>query len=116
MSIKYPIFHTGKGHLMFFHGWEPKKTQNGKELFSTTFIFPKEDTASYERYKQRDTAEGTVPSVAGMGLREAVATLERAGLRVVEVKGAGHVVGQVPKAGSVIRKNEKATLQLSSDI
>ena len=52
MSIKYPIFHTGKGHLMFFHGWEPKKTQNGKELFSTTFIFPKEDTASYERYKQ----------------------------------------------------------------
>ena len=33
MSIKYPIFHTGKGHLMFFHGWEPKKTQNGKELF-----------------------------------------------------------------------------------
>lgn len=46
MSIKYPIFHTGKGHLMFFHGWEPKKTQNGKELFSTTFIFPKEDTAS----------------------------------------------------------------------
>lgn len=52
MSIKYPIFHTGKGHLMFFHGWEPKKTQNGKELFSTTLIFPKEDTASYERYKQ----------------------------------------------------------------
>lgn len=72
--------------------------------------------SGYERYKQRDTAEGTVPSVAGMGLREAVATLERAGLRVVEVKGAGHVVGQVPKAGSVIRKNEKATLQLSSDI
>ena len=30
MSIKYPIFHTGKGHHIFFHGWEPKKTQKGK--------------------------------------------------------------------------------------
>lgn len=52
MNNNYPIFHTGKGHLMFFHGWEPKKTNSGKDLFSTIFIFSKEDTASCERYKQ----------------------------------------------------------------
>ena len=70
MSIKYPIFHTGKGHLMFFHGWEPKKTQNGKELFSTTFIFPKEDTASYATSKHfvKPTTSRSRPKIALTGL------------------------------------------------
>ncbi|MBD5327119.1 MAG: transpeptidase family protein [Bacteroides sp.] len=43
--------------------------------------------------------ESGVPDVRGMGLREAVATLERAGLEV-SFKGIGHVASQTPSPGS----------------
>lgn len=71
MSIKYPIFHTGKGHLMFFHGWEPKKTQNGKELFSTTFIFPKrilQAMSATSKHFVKPTTSQSRPKIAMTGL------------------------------------------------
>lgn len=67
MSIKYPIFHTGKGHLMFFHGWEPKKTQNGKELFSTTKRILQAMSATSKHFVKPTTSRSR-PKIALTGL------------------------------------------------
>lgn len=55
--------------------------------------------------------EDRVPAVTGMGLREAVYTLERAGLQV-SVSGRGKVVSQLPAAGQRYRRGDKATIKL----
>ena len=55
--------------------------------------------------------KGTVPSVAGLGLREAVTTLEAAGFEVV-FSGNGFVRGQTPAAGEPARKGTRVTLSL----
>ena len=67
---------------------------------------------SAQHWRQTDVPDGTVPSVVGMGLREAVAALERKGLSVSAVTGSGYVKEQQPVAGSVLRKGEKVSLIL----
>ena len=59
----------------------------------------------------RKMPKGTVPSVAGLGLREAVVTLENAGFEVV-FTGSGFVRGQTPAAGEPARKGTRVTLAL----
>ena len=52
-----------------------------------------------------------VPRVIGMGLREAVYTLENAGLQV-SVSGQGKVFSQVPAAGQRYRQGDRVTIKL----
>lgn len=55
-----------------------------------------------------------VPLVKGLGLREAVVVLERAGYNV-EFEGDGYVVSQTPVAGSVADKGSCVKITLSQD-
>lgn len=52
---------------------------------------------------QEDIHKGLVPNVKGMGLREAIALLEKAGYRVT-FEGQGIVESQIPAAGDTIRE------------
>lgn len=70
--------------------------------------------SKFGRYRHIPAEKGKVPSVVGMGLREAVAVLERAGLHVAHVSGAGYVGVQVPAAGDPLKKGEKVSLQLTN--
>ena len=67
-----------------------------------------------DNYKQlqagEDLRRGCVPDVSGMGLREALALLERAGF-TVSFEGRGNVAAQTPAAGDSIRKKQ-ITLKL----
>lgn len=64
------------------------------------FATPKNDTV------------GTIPNVVGLGLREAVAVLENAGINVI-VSGAGYVREQNPKSGTPLILDSKVTLTLN---
>lgn len=55
--------------------------------------------------------KGTVPSVAGLGLREAISALEAAGFEVA-FRGDGFVRGQSPGAGEMAAKGTRVTLSL----
>lgn len=57
--------------------------------------------------------EGKVPSVIGMGLRDAIASLEQAGLNV-KVEGMGYVTKQSIKAGTDIVPGQEIILTLNS--
>lgn len=60
----------------------------------------------------RRQAAGTVPSVRGLGLREALACLERDGYEV-GVSGSGYVRSQSPAAGTPLPKGHRVTLALA---
>lgn len=62
-------------------------------------------------FKHQPVSSG-IPSVMGMGLREAVSMLERAGYNV-EFEGMGRVVSQFPEAGSSIPQGETVNLKLT---
>ncbi|MFN3529261.1 MAG: penicillin-binding protein [Bacteroidia bacterium] len=55
---------------------------------------------------------GLVPSVAGMGLKDALYLLENAGLRVLPI-GKGKVVRQSLRAGTPFQKNQEIVIELS---
>ena len=56
--------------------------------------------------------EGTVPSVIGLGLREAVVALENKGYDVV-FNGSGYVTRQIPAQGTPLRRGESVRLALA---
>lgn len=66
---------------------------------------------SVRKMQPRKTADG-VPSVLGMGLREAVMTLEKAGLNVCGYEGNGYVYAQSISPGKSYKKGERITLKL----
>lgn len=59
-----------------------------------------------------DQQDGRVPNVNGMGLRDAIFLLEKAGLKVIAV-GRGKVTQQSIVPGAIFNKGEKITIQLS---
>lgn len=63
------------------------------------------------RLRSRDTAEGVVPDVCGMGLRDALCLLENNGYSVT-FSGAGRVSEQKPEAGSFLDKKETINIIL----
>lgn len=72
-----------------------------QEPLPRTGSLPEAD--SYKQLQAReDLQRGVVPDVTGMGLREAIALLEKAGYRV-NFEGHGVVAAQVPAAGDSIR-------------
>ncbi|MBR7102009.1 MAG: PASTA domain-containing protein, partial [Tidjanibacter sp.] len=74
--------------------------------------------ATVESKQVIDTAElytkdwRVMPSVMGMGLRDAIYTLERAGLSV-EISGVGEVVEQTPLPEELYLSGDKATIRLA---
>ncbi len=72
-----------------------------QEPLPRTGSLPEAD--SYKQLQAReDLQRGIVPDVTGMGLREAITLLEKAGYRV-NFEGHGVVAAQVPAAGDSIR-------------
>jgi cell division protein FtsI (penicillin-binding protein 3) len=78
------------------------------------------EQSAYSRIDKRNTIEvfsslqfkdGVVPSVAGMGLRDALYLLETTGLQV-KVKGKGSVQKQSIQAGTKIIKGQVITIEL----
>lgn len=61
-----------------------------------------------------NTAEGTIPDVRGLGIREAVVTLEKAGYNV-DFSGVGYVVAQQPSPGFKARPGAKVSITLKQD-
>ena len=57
------------------------------------------------------TPEESIPSVKGMGARDAIYLLEKAGLHVT-ISGKGKVVGQSIPAGARLIKGQRITLTL----
>jgi cell division protein FtsI (penicillin-binding protein 3) len=60
----------------------------------------------------RKMPKGTIPSVRGLGIREAVVALENAGYNVA-VNGSGYVRAQYPAEGTVAKAGTKVTLSLA---
>ncbi len=60
----------------------------------------------------RTVPNGTVPSVMGLGLRDAVNCLERAGFNV-RIHGDGYVLSQSPEAGANVPKSTTINLSLT---
>ena len=56
--------------------------------------------------------QGEIPQVTGMGIRDALVTLEEAGFNVV-FNGNGFVKTQSPQAGTAAKQGETVTLQLT---
>ena len=52
-----------------------------------------------------------LPSVIGMGLKDALIVLEQSGMRV-KVKGHGCVIGQTPESGNTFSKGDEITITL----
>ena len=80
----------------------------------TTRVLSQMKAKSYSQMKSNGNKKGMVPNVLGMGLRDAVATLERCGVTVTKISGSGYVTQQIPAAGSPLRKGTKATLHLNN--
>ena len=71
-------------------------------------------TAS-RRLKSGGKSRGnTIPSVIGMGLRDAINLLETKGIDVAHFKGDGYVYAQQPAAGTPYRKGTEITLYLKN--
>lgn len=69
------------------------------------------DTSSGIPYEENKYKTGTVPTVTGMGLSDALYLLGNAGYKV-SVKGSGVVTAQSVTGGSVIPKGSKITIEL----
>lgn len=108
-------FHEGKKAA----GGEPDKVptyhasavnpDRAKQLHSSLAI-----GGSHRSYRAPSgtTAPGTVPSVRGLSVREAVARLENAGYNV-ELHGTGSVRSQSPAAGTKASKGAKVVINLN---
>ena len=69
------------------------------------------DTSNGVAFEQIIYKTGTVPSVTGMGLSDALYMLGNAGYKV-SVKGSGTVMSQSVTGGSIIPRGSKITLEL----
>ena len=90
-------------------------------LYATTGENPYSEVSTELRLKDSrrgrtpsTAAPGTVPTVTGLGMREAVTLLEDAGYNV-SVKGVGYVSGQSPMPGDSIPPGATVTLSLTQD-
>ena len=69
------------------------------------------DTSNGIPYEEVKYKNGTVPSVTGMGLSDALYIMGNAGYRVA-VHGSGAVTSQSVTGGSIIPKGSKITIEL----
>ena len=59
----------------------------------------------------RRTHENTIPDVSGLGLREAIVVIEKAGYNI-DFKGDGTVIAQTPPAGTPAKPGTKVSLTM----
>lgn len=85
------------------NGTEKKVLKNGLGLSRSRELAPLHSVTH---------KDGDVPQVLGMGIREALVTLEEAGYNV-EFSGTGYVKQQSPAAGAVFAKGRTVNLQLT---
>ncbi len=82
-------------------------SRNTKEVWGNT-----QNLAQSLSLKGREEAHNTVPSVIGMGAKDAVYLLEKSGLKV-RLSGVGKVKSQSAPAGSVLHKGQTVTVYLN---
>lgn len=78
----------------------------GKQIWGNSY-----STARSVVLQNNHTLKGFIPSVIGMGAKDAVFILESKGLKV-QLNGIGKVVNQSIPQGTLVRKNEKIILTL----
>lgn len=78
----------------------------GKQIWGNSY-----STAKSVVLQNKHTLKGFIPSVIGMGAKDAVFILESKGLKV-QLNGIGKVVNQSIPQGTLVRKNEKIILTL----
>lgn len=78
----------------------------GKQIWGNSY-----STAKSVVLQNNHTLKGFIPSVIGMGAKDAVFILESKGLKV-QLNGIGKVVNQSIPQGTLVRKNEKIILTL----
>lgn len=77
------------------------------------FTYIREECAKAIRLTSPKKGESGVPNVVGLNLRDAIARLEKVGLRV-ECDGVGRVVGQSVAPGTPCHRDTSIRLQLSN--
>lgn len=70
-------------------------------------------TSHMSHVRTHNQVKSGVPDVRGLSVRQAVATLEKAGYNV-SVHGAGYVTSMTPAAGTPARRGSRVSLNLSS--
>ena len=107
--------------VMLYNESDYKASQTKK---STPTLIATKNSSSYDFVKKGfnindikrmsvSSVSSGVPNVTGMGVREAVVILERAGYNV-ELEGMGYVKEQIPAAGLSASKGERIKLVLSN--
>ena len=89
---------------------EKMKLKLGSETDKMAWVIAK-DTAGMIKTSRLNIDSRSMPSVEGMGLRDAVYLLETMGMRVV-IRGTGLVTKQSPAPGTAIKKGGRAVLEL----
>ncbi len=82
-----------------------------KPLYASTNISASVDTSNGIPFEDIKYKAGTVPSVTGMGLSDALYLLGNAGYKVA-VHGSGEVISQSVTGGSIIPRGSKITIEL----
>jgi cell division protein FtsI (penicillin-binding protein 3) len=90
---------------------ELKINNNTKQIQSAYACIEAKPTDEQIELKELTVSNGLVPNVIGMGAKDAVYTLEKAGLRV-SLNGKGQVVSQSVAAGQRIVKGQSIALAL----
>ncbi len=115
-----PRQYVGNTHLPFTKNGPKKATQkvyqalNVKTYFASTAadVSGKIDTTQGIEYKDLQSKTGSVPDVAGMGLKDALYYLGNAGLKPI-VNGTGKVGSQSITAGARVKKGTQILITLN---
>lgn len=102
----YRAVNTNSGSRPTVYASGGQKTADLKNMLGTPAV---------DRIVAPTGQKGGVPDVRGLGVRQAVATLEKAGCEV-SVRGSGYVATQSPEPGSAIRRGTRVTISLSQNI
>lgn len=96
---------AARANVPIVQAGDPSATDNVKKMLGTSVV---------KRIVAPKTAGG-VPDVRGLGVRQAVNILERAGYNV-EISGSGYVNNQNPLPGTNLRQGSKVILSLNQHI
>ena len=122
MNIALKLY--ARGLLNQFSDYKDMQEHNGAKPIVTRMtdesksaLMSELNVTSTTQLKPKSIPDNGVPSAIGMSLRDAVMTLEKAGLNVAATEGSGnYVYSQTPAAGAKYKKGDKITLKLRNSI
>ena len=122
MNIALKLY--ARGLLNQFSDYKDMQEHNGAKPIVTRMTDESKsalmsglNVTSTTQLKPKSIPDNGVPSAIGMSLRDAVMTLEKAGLNVAATEGSGnYVYSQTPAAGAKYKKGDKITLKLRNSI